>query len=176
MADTAASTKVIEFPVGDFGDRLDRAYAAAMEALSDQSESATMLEGDPYTVLKGEYDDLAAESREASRAAGTYVVLREVTRKDWRKIKADHPPRTEGPEDALKGDRIAGFNTDEAEDDLVYAALVEPEFATRAAFDEWADSLGAGKFAAVAEQAYLFTVGARVNPKSLPASPTRNDS
>lgn len=175
MADNAA-TKVIEFPVGDYGDRLDRAWAAAMEALNDQSESATMLEGDPYTVLKGEYDDLAAESKEASRAAGMYVVLREVSRKDWRKIKADHPARTEGADDAVKADRLAGFNTESAEDDLVFAALVEPEFKTRAAFDDWADNLGAGKFAAVAEQAYLFTVGARVNPKSLPASPTRSDS
>jgi hypothetical protein len=174
MADNA-STKVIEFPVGDYGDRLDRAYAAAMDALNSES-AATMLEGDAYTELRAEYDALAAESKEASRAAGLYVVLREVSRKDWRKIKADHPPRTEGSEDAVKGDRIAGFNTDEAEDDLVFAALVEPKFTTRAAFDEWADNLGAGKFAAVAEQAYLFTVGARVNPKSLPASPTRSES
>jgi hypothetical protein len=172
MADSA-NKKVLEFPVGDYPERLDRAFAAAQDALNDES-ARTMLEGDPYVKLKAEYDALREESKEASRVAGTYVVLREVSRKDWRKIKADHPPRTEGDPDDVKADRITGMNNDTAEDDLVFAALAEPEFTSRAAFDEWADSLGAGKFAAIAEQAYLLTVGARRDPKSLPVSPTRS--
>lgn len=167
-----ATTKVIEFPVGDFATRLDALWAAAQEAMKDESPT-TMAEGDPYTQLKAEYDALREESREASRAAGTYVVLREVSRRDWRKIKADHPPRSEGDPESVKADRLAGMNIEAAEDDLVFAALVEPEFSSRAAFDEWADRLGAGKFAAIAEAAYLLTVGARHDPKSLPASPTR---
>lgn len=167
-----ATTKVIEFPVGDYGDRLDKAYAAAQLAAQDESVR-TMAEEDPYLVLKAEYDELREASREASRSSGTYVVLREVSRGDWRKIKADHPPRTEGDPDTVKADRIAGMNLEAAEDDLVFAALVEPEFKSRAAFDDWADKLGAGKFAAIAEGAYLLTVGARHDPKSLPASPTR---
>lgn len=175
MADNA-NTKVIEFPVGDYPQRLDVAYAAAMAAQDDDTPQ-TMLEEHPFVRLKAEYDALREESKAASRAAGTYVVLKEVSRKDWRAIKADHPPRTEGDPDAVKADRATGMNTETAEDDLVYAALVEPEFTTRAAFDEWADALGAGKFAAIAEQAYLLTVGARRDPKSLPASPTpRSDS
>lgn len=174
MADHA-NKRVLEFPVGDFPERLDRAYAAAQAALEDESPR-TLLEDDPYTILKAEYDELREESREASRAAGTYVVLREVSRKDWRRIKADHPPRTEGDPEVVKVDRAAGINTESAEDDLVYAALVEPEFTSRAAFDEWADNLGAGKFATIAGTAYELMVGARRDPKSLPDSPTRNTS
>lgn len=175
MADGTANQKVIEFPVGDYPERLDRAYQAAVAAMDDETPT-TMLEEHPYEVLKAEYDALCVESREASRAAGTYVVLREVSRRDWRKIKADHPPRTDGDPEGVKADRIAGMNVDSAEDDLVFAALAEPAFSSRAAFDEWADNLGAGKFAAIAEQAYLLTVGARRDPKSLPASPTRSGS
>lgn len=171
MADNAANIKVIEFPVGDFVERLDRAFAAAQEALEDTS-ARTVLEGDPYLELKAEYDALREESKEASREAGTYVVIREVSRKDWREIKANHPPRTEGDPDTVKADRVTGMNNDSAEDDLVFAALVEPEFKTRSAFDDWADSLGAGKFATIVEQAYYLTVGARRDPKSLPDSPT----
>lgn len=171
MVDETANRKVLEFPVGDFPERLDVAYAAAMKAMDDETP-LTGLEQHPYEVLKAEYDELCAESREASRAAKTYIVVREVSRGDWRKIKAEHPPRTEGDPEAVKADRVTGMNNDTAEDDLVYAALVEPVFSTRAAFDEWADRLGAGKFAAIAEQAYLLTVGARRDPKSLPALPT----
>lgn len=173
MVDGAVNTRVIEFPVGDFPERLETAYRAAQEALNDSSPRV-MLEEDAYTQLKGEYDALREESREASRAAGMYVVLREVSRKDWRQIKADHPPRTDGDPEAVKADRVVGMNTETAEDDLVYAALVEPEFRSRAAFDEWADDLGAGKFAAIAEAAYLLTVGGRRDPKELPASPIRS--
>lgn len=167
------SRKTIEFPVGDYAERLDRAFATAMAARDDESTSTTMLEGDPYAELKSEYDALREASREASREAGLLVVLEEIPRSKWRQLKAAHPPRTEGDEETVKADRIAGFNTETAEDDLVQAALVEPTFTTRAAFDEWADELGAGKFASIAEQAYLLTVGARHDPKSLPDSPTR---
>ena len=171
MADIA-TRKTLEFPVGDFPERLDKAYRAAQEALKDNS-ARTMAEGDPYLELKAEYDALCEESKQASREAGTYVVLREISRNDWRRLKSEHPPRTEGDEDTLKADRMAGMNTDSAEDDLVYAALDEPHFETRAAFDEWAGRLGAGKFATIAQEAYLLTLEARRDPKSLPASPTR---
>lgn len=171
MADTA-SRKVLEFPVGDYPERLDMAYRAAQEALKDTT-ARTMVEGDPYVELKAEYDALREESRQASREAGTYIVLREISRNDWRKIKADHPPRSEGEAEALKADRIAGMNTDSAEDDLVAAALDEPHFESRAAFDEWAGKLGAGKFASIALEAFHLTMEARRDPKSLPVSPTR---
>lgn len=169
------SRKTIEFPVGDYAERLDKAFAAAVAAAESESPQ-TMLEGDPYQILRDEYEALRQESKEASRAAGLLVVLEEIPRSKWRKLKADHPPRTEGDEDSMKADRVAGFNTESAEDDLVQAALIEPEFSSRAAFDEWADGLGAGKFATIAEQAYLLTVGARHDPKSLPDSPTRRSA
>ena len=167
-----ATRKVLEFPVGDFGERLDLAFRAAQEALKDTS-ARTMLEGDPYVELKAEYDQLREESKAASREAKTYVVLREISRNDWRKIKAEHPPRSEGDTESLKADRLAGFNIESAEDDLVFAALVEPAFDSRAAFDEWAGDLGAGKFASIAQEAYMLTMEARRDPKSLPVSPTR---
>lgn len=161
----------IEFPVGDFPERLDRAYAAAMSALEDDAPT-TMLEEDPYTVLKREYDELVEESRKASRAARQFVRFGEVTRRQWREIKAAHPPRTEGDEEAVKADRYLGFNVEDGEDDLVFAAVIEPEFSSRKDFDDWADRLGAGKWDAVAKKALEVTLGARANPKSLPDSPT----
>lgn len=167
-----ATRRILEFPVGDFPEKLDVAYRAAQEALKDTS-ARTMTEGDPYLELKAEYDALCQKSKAASRKARTYIVLRELSRNDWRKIKADHPPRTDGDADDVKADRMAGMNTDSAEDDLIYAALVEPAFDTRAAFDEWAGNLGAGKFATIAHEAFLLTMEARRDPKSLPVSPTR---
>lgn len=161
----------IEFPVGDFPERLDRAYAAAMEALEDDGPR-TLLEDDPYMVLKAEYDALSEESRAASKEARQFVRFGEVSRKEWREIKAAHPARTEGDEEAIRADRYLGFNVETGEDDLVFAAIVEPEFSTRKDFDDWADKLGAGKWDAVAKKALEVTLGARANPKSLPDSPT----
>lgn len=165
----------IDFPVGDYPERLDRAYAAAMNALEDESPT-TLLEEDAYTVLKREYDELVEESRAASREARQFVRFGEVSRKQWREIKAAHPARTEGDEEAIKADRYLGFNVEAGEDDLVFAAVVEPEFKSRADFDDWADKLGAGKWDAVAKKALEVTLGARANPKSLPASPTPKSS
>lgn len=164
-------SKILDFPVGDFPERLDRAYAAAMAALEDESPT-TMLEEHPYVVLKREYDELLAESRAASRKARRFVRFDEVSRGQWRDIKSAHPPRTDGDDETVKADRFLGFNVVTAEDDLVFAAIVEPVFESRADFDEWADKLGAGKWEAVAKKALEVTLGARANPKSLPDSPT----
>lgn len=171
MADNAAR-RTLEFPVGDYPERLDLAYRAAQEALKDTS-ARTMAEGDPYLVLKAEYDALREESKAASREAGAYVVLRELSRNDYRKLKADHPPRTEGDPETIKADRNVGMNVDTVEDDFVFAALEEPAFESRAAFDEWAGNLGAGKFSTITQEAFALMMEARRDPKSLPASPTR---
>lgn len=165
----------IEFPVGDFADRLDRAYAAAMDALENEGPR-TLMEEEPYTVLKREYDELCEESRTASKDARLFVRFGEVSRKQWREIKAVHPPRTEGDDETVSGDRYLGFNVESGQDDLVFAAIVEPEFSSRKDFDDWADNLGAGKWEAVSKKALEVTLGARVNPKSLPDSLTKSES
>src|SRR5690349_1582050 len=162
----------IEFPVGDFAERLDRAYTAAMDALENEGPT-TLLEASPYETLKAEYDALCEESRQASKEARLFIRFGEVSRRAWRELKAANPPRTEGDEESIKADRYLGFNVESGEDDLVFAAIVEPEFSSRKDFDDWADNLGAGKWDAVAKKALEVTLGARANPKSLPASPTQ---
>jgi hypothetical protein len=94
----------------------------------------------------------------------------------WRKLKADHPPRVDGPDEDVQGDRLAGVNTDTVEDDLVRACVLEPEFTSRQAFDEWADSLSQGEWQTLVIKAWELVNGARFDPKPLPRSTTRSPS
>lgn len=162
---------------GDYAERLSALYEAALEAAEHEaSESASgarrIGEQSAYTTLRAEHDAL----REEAERAGTVVVLKALGRKEWRAIKDKHPPRdaAEHGEDVAKADRLAGVNTESVEDDLVYASLVEPEFSSRAAFDEWVDDLSEGEFTTIVNRAWALTNVAMVDPKSLPASLTRS--
>jgi hypothetical protein len=118
------------------------------------------------------FNDLRAEAE----ADGIRVTLKAIGRKEWREIREKHPPRSgEGVDpEVAKQDRLAGVNADTVEDDLVYAALVAPEFKSRDAFNEWVDELPEGDFQAVLQRAWSMVNVARVDPKSLPVSPTLN--
>ena len=153
---------------GDYAQRLDALYGQAQDALEDTS-ARTMLDEDPYTALLEDYKALKAEAE----AEGITVEFRSLGRNEWRDIKAKHPPRTEGEEHEVNADRIAGFNVDSVQDDLVFACVTSPEFSSRAAFDEWAGDLSDGEWNEVVERAFAVN-GARFDPKSLPASPTRS--
>lgn len=164
-------TETIYLLTDDYPQRLDRLWNAVQRALENQSDeqasvTTTMLEGDPVSALSAEYEALKAEAEDASRAAARRVVLRPLTRSEWRPLKEKHPPRKDD-----EGDRLAGVNADAIEDDLVYTALVEPEFKSRSAFDEWAEELSPGEWSAVTIKAWELTNGVRYDPKSLPASP-----
>lgn len=164
-----ARTKTILLLTGDYADRLNALYRAAEDARADTSVR-TLAEGDPYAELAEQYAALKAEAEEA----GLRVTLADPGRKVWRELKAKHPPRTSDEVDAetAKADRIAGVNTDTIEDDLVYAALRDPSFSSRAAYDEWVDGIGEGEFQTILGAAWLLVNGASYDPKSLPPSPT----
>lgn len=174
-----AQTKTILLMTGDYPDRLNALYAAAQAAKDDDSPQF-MGEEDPYTALAAEYEALKAEAEQAAEAAGRKVTLQAIGRRkgidgrpSWRDLKEKHPPRTEGDEETVKGDRLAGVNTDSVEDDLVYAALIYPEMSSRGAFDEWVDNLSEGEFQTILGQAWRLVNVAQFDPKSLPAWPTR---
>jgi hypothetical protein len=95
----------------------------------------------------------------------------------WRGLKEKHPPRVGDSfdPDVVKGDRLAGVDTDAIEDDLVHASLIDPEFKTRADFDDWADTLSEGEWQQVVIRAWELANGARLDPKELPSSLTRSD-
>jgi len=171
-----AQTQRVVFLTDDYGERLDVAYAAFVKAKQDEEKGTaparTAMEPDPVTQLAEEYQALASEAE----AAGTVVVLTAIGRQRWRSLKREHPPRTEGHEDDIKGDRLSGVNTETVEDDLVYASVTEPKFDTRHDFDQWADSLSEGEWQTLVTTAWKLANGARFNPKALPSSPTLSDS
>jgi hypothetical protein len=166
---------------GDYADRLDALYAQAQDAerrAEKQADSASRR-------LDPKADNSAAAELERTRqefnalraeaeAEGMKVTLQAIGRKEWRAIKEKHPPRSgEGVDpEVVKQDRLAGVNADSVEDDLVYAAVIEPGFTSRAAFDEWVDELPEGDFQAILHRAWSMVNVARVDPKSLPVSPT----
>lgn len=164
-----AQTATIHLLSGDYPDRLNELWNAAQAAERDE-RPRSLADGDPYADLYKQYTDLKAEAIEAGRT----VILKAVGRREWRRLKEAHPPRTEGDEDVVKGDRLAGVNTETVEDDLVFVSLLAPQFTSRAAYDEWADELSEGEFQTIAKRAWGLANIAQFNPKSLPASPTRS--
>lgn len=166
-------TTTVHLLTGDYADRLESLGQAALLALKDDSPRTT-IEAHPYETLRQEYDALKAEAI----AAGTTVAMTAVGRKVWRELKEKHPPRTGEDVDAetQRQDRLAGVNADSVGDDLVYASVTSPEFKTRAAFEEWADSLSEGEWNEILGRAWELANGARLDPKDLPALPTTSGS
>jgi hypothetical protein len=174
-------TATVHLLTGDYAERLDALWRAATEAAKDTTPLTT-LEQHPYEVLRADFNALKAEALEVA----TTVRLASLRRPTWRALKAKYPPRSgDGVSDEVaRGDQIAGLNTDEAEDDLVYESIKAwqdetgetVEFATsRAAFDEWADKRSQGEWDALTSRAWELTNGARLDPKELPSLPTRSD-
>lgn len=165
-----AQTATITLLNGDYPDRLNDKWRAAQAAKDDESPQL-LTDEHPYLVLQREYEALKAEAIEA----GLQVTIEAVGRRAWRELKVKHPPRTEGDPDLVKADRVAGVDLSTVDDDLVYASLVEPKFTTRAAYDEWADSLSEGEFQTILRRAWELANIAQIDPKSLPALPTRSN-
>lgn len=163
----ARTTRVVLLS-GDYADRLDDLGRAALAAREDKTP---LLNGEehPFVVLKREYDELKSEAE----VEGTIVDMEAIGRRDFRALKAKYPPRTE-PKDVAESDAKAGVNIEAIEDDLLYASITSPEFTSRGAFDEWADSLSEGEWQSLVIRAWELANGARLDPKELPALPTRS--
>lgn len=166
------------FPDGDYPQRLQELWSAlemAQKAEQD-GKAPTLLAGETPASeqLAEEYQALRAEAEADAEAKRRVVVLRALGRKAWRDLREKHPPRVksdEVDEDTAKGDQLAGVNTDTVEDDLVCATVEQPEFSSRAAFDEWADSdISEGEFKVLLLDAWSLVNRAQFDPKSLPAS------
>lgn len=169
-----ARTDKVILLTGDYAQRLDALFIAANETLKDES-ATTLSEGDPYAALLADYNTLKTDAT----AAATVVEMTAVARPKWRELKSKFPPRTEGHKDTIEGDRLSGVNTDEVEDDLVYATVssvteagTSVPLTSRGAFDEWADTLSEGEWQTLVVKAWELANGARFDPKSLPVSRT----
>lgn len=177
MAQTV--TRVI--PDGDYPSRLNTLYAAAMAAAEDEKKNPpTLLNGEqpPSVILAAEHEALKAEAEEDARGKRRVVTLRALGRAKWRELKTAHPKRIEGDgvdADTAKGDRLAGLNTDTVEDDLVFAAIIDPKFEHRGEYDAWVDELSEGEFQMLLRDAWSLVNIAQVDPKSLPPSQTRSN-
>lgn len=156
---------------GDYPDRLQLLFQAANEAKTD---TAPLLEGEahPYDTLRDEYTALKNEAEKDAESQKRAVELTAIGRTKWRELKRQHPARSEG--DEAEGDRLAGVNTDSVEDDLVHASLTHPKFKDRSEFNEWAEGLSEGEWQVLVSRAWELANGARLDPKSLPALPTRS--
>ena len=155
----------IEFVPESARGRLDQLYRSALAAASSEGAAQRVGDDSAASELSAEYEAFKAEVVVVVRA-------RPLVRSEWKELKALHPPRAEGDEDTVKRDRIFGLNVHAVEDDLVYRALVDPEFKSRAAFDEWADAQPPGVFSTIFARVWEATTESRTDPKSLPASPT----
>lgn len=169
-----ARTDKVILLTGDYAQRLDALFSAANDALKDEG-AKTLAEGDPYADLLGDYNELKAEAI----AEATVVEMTAVARPKWRELKKKYPPRTGGHKDDVEGDRLAGVNTEEVEDDLVHATVQSVQekgsdviLSSRGAFDEWADTLSEGEWQTLVVKAWELANGARYDPKSLPVSRT----
>lgn len=165
-----ARTRTLYFYVGDFEERLEallRAAEVAEKRASKTPDGKLRLGASPdYVSLRQQFNDLQTEAKESADKA----VVREVSTKVKRKLRADHPVRLDADDETRKLDASYGFNVEAAQEDLTQAALVEPEFKSRAGFDEWFEDLGAG----AAERVYgtaLALIGASPDPKYLPELP-----
>lgn len=178
-----SDTKVIDLLSESYADRLDVLWRAVEDAAKDDARAAaaegasgrTLDEVDTSVALAEQYENLRAEAIADAKKNRRHVEMR-LERKAWRTLKEKHPPRSgEGvaTEDA-DADRSAGLNVETASDDLLYAAIVEPKFTSRADFDEWADALTNGQFTTLVFAAWEHANRARYNPKELPGSLTRS--
>lgn len=172
-----SQTTTITLLTGDYADRLGEALDAYQRAVKDEerSDGSDMLMGERAAseTLLEEFNTLNAEAKKAAIKAKRQVTVQAVGRKVWRELKAKHPIRTEGDPDVVKGDRIAGVNTETVEDDLVYASVIAPKFASREAYDEWADNLSEGEFQTILRAAWGLANVAQHAPKALQLSQTR---
>ncbi|MFT3871543.1 MAG: hypothetical protein QM714_02685 [Nocardioides sp.] len=176
-ADVMMRPFLIEFIPERYRTELDAAFAAAEKAANDEG-SAHRIGDTAGAELRQKYDTILRE-------CVVSVWARPLARSVHRGIKASHPPQPPKEGEERPVDRI-GLDLDAAEDDLLYAGLVDPAtvdaavpaplFKTRAAFDEWADSRAPGFLTYIASRIWAATTEVWVDPKSLPASPTRNTS
>lgn len=178
-----AQTLTRIFPDGDFPSRLDAAMAALNAAIEDEKngDTAPLFAGESPAsqTLADEYTAIKDAAEKDAKKKRRVVTLRAIGRTAWRNLKDAHPPRVAGEgvakEDA-DADKRVGVNTATIEDDLVFASICEPKFASRAAFDEWADEFSAGEWSVLVMDAWGLVNGARFDPKPLPALPTQRNA
>ena len=178
-----AQTLTRIFPDGDYPSRLDDAMAALNAAIEDEKngDAAPLFAGEESAsqILAAEYAALKKAAEADAKKKNRVVTLRAIGRTAWRNLKNAHPPRVAGDgvsEDAAETDARVGVNTDTIEDDLVFASLSEPKFASRVAFDEWSDGWSVGEWNVLVLDAWRLVNGARFDPKPLPALPTQRSA
>jgi hypothetical protein len=101
-------------------ERLDRELVAA-----SSSPSTGMEDGARLRELAERIEDLRTEMREDGNNHD--FVLQALPGRDYRALKAQHPPRLDDEGDVVAGDRLLGANIDTLAEPLLRACCVDPE-------------------------------------------------
>ena len=144
-------------------DELNRTIARAEQAGESGASGGARRVGEAsdLTKLREEFAALTAEADQA----GDYIVVRPLRDDEWDDLCDEHPPREEkryaDTDDAL------GFNARTGRRALIFAALVEPEIATRTEFDAWVErkELTRGELEGIALQVWQLTNRSPFAPK-----------
>lgn len=160
-------TATITIYQGDYLDRirhLERKAEAAKDAAG--SESSRLAHEIPeYLAIAERHDALVAEAE----ASAVNVKVKALGRRAWRDLVAKHPPRTvEGgaSEADSKSDAAVGVNEETFKDELVAASIAEPEFSSRAACDEFTDSLADVDYDRLYYTAFALNRSVAADPKA----------
>jgi hypothetical protein len=128
----------------DTATRQEKGNAARLGDLGDAQAS-----WDAYHAFVDEAAERAVQIR-----------VNQIGRKAFRALLTEHPPR-----DGNDSDKAEGFNDDTFPEALLLASMVEPEFPSNAARQEFLDSLADGDFDALFMKAYLINRSPGTDPK-----------
>lgn len=143
-------------------DELNRSIARAEQQGDAPASGARRVgEASDLAKMREEFASLAVEADEA----GDYIVVRPLRDDEWDDLCDEHPPRDD--KRYAESDDALGFNARTGRRALIFAALVEPEIATRSEFDAWVErkELTRGELEGIALQVWQLTNRSPFAPK-----------
>lgn len=147
---------------GDDLARIKELRARAEEAAKKESAGPRLMgEESEAQVLAQEHDDFVAEAK----GRAVKVKIREVGRRRWRDLQAEHPPRP-----GNESDESIGVNEDTFAEALLTASIIEPMFPDAGGLAEFIDDLNAGVFEQLYVRAFMLNKSGAVDPKASLAS------
>lgn len=169
-------TKTVVLFQGDDLVRIDELSEKLSSAIAQQGAlPATLDETDPALDAAREYDDFVTEATERADK----IIVEVLNRRQWRSLKAEHPPRMEtvkAPADGdepetertsvVPEDEMLGFNAETMPDALVPPSIAPGQFDTPADRDDYLDSLSDRNFSKIYSAAVMLNAGVGSDPKA----------
>lgn len=156
LDDAATRAEVAKIRADKAAKDAARRVASLDEAMTEQDDLIAAEEAYDLAVL--ERDEFAAEAEER----GVLIVMHHLPNKEWRRLKAAHPPREGDDEDAQ-----FEVNVDTMPEEL-FAKMVDPDASTiEGPVDEFLDSLSSADY-----YNRLFMTALALNVGSAGADPT----